>query len=111
MVSVDTFRKLATSFDEVEELPHFDKTSFRIRKKIFSTLEVNRKRACLKFTELQQADFTAYDSDIVYPVPGKWGKMGWTYFELSKVPSAMLKDALRISYQNIAPGKRKIKIR
>jgi hypothetical protein len=103
MVSVNTFRKMVTSFKEVEELPHFDKTSFRVRKKIFSTLEVKRKRACLKFTDMQQADFIAYNSDIVYPVPGKWGKMGWTYFELSKVPSSIVKDALRISYLDIAP--------
>lgn len=33
MVSVDTVRQLALSFDEAVELPHFDRASFRIKKK------------------------------------------------------------------------------
>ena len=39
MVSIDTFRKLALSFDEAVEQPHFEKPSFRVNKKIFATLD------------------------------------------------------------------------
>lgn len=39
MVSIDTLRKLALSFPEVTEEPHFEKTSFRVKKKIFATYD------------------------------------------------------------------------
>ena len=39
MVSIDTFRKLALSFPEATEEPHFEKTSFRVKKKIFATYD------------------------------------------------------------------------
>jgi hypothetical protein len=33
MVPIDTFRKLALSFPEATEEPHFEKTSFRVKRK------------------------------------------------------------------------------
>jgi predicted DNA-binding protein (MmcQ/YjbR family) len=43
-------RELALAFDEVEEKPHFDKTSFRVNKKIFATLNEKDNRATLKLS-------------------------------------------------------------
>lgn len=39
MFSIESFRKLAMSFPNATELPHFEKTSFRINKKIFATFD------------------------------------------------------------------------
>ena len=36
MATIETFRALALSFPETVGLPHFDLTSFRIKKKIFA---------------------------------------------------------------------------
>ena len=105
MVSVENFRKLALSFDQVVELPHFEKTSFRVNKKIFSTLDLNSEIAMVKFTEIEQSVFCAFDKTIIYPVPGAWGKKGATFIELKKVRKDMLKDALTVSYCNVAPAK------
>lgn len=105
MVSIDNFKKIALSFDEAQELPHFEKTSFRINKKIFATLDIEKKRAVLKFTEIDQSVFGAFDKTIIYPVPGAWGKKGFTYVELQKVRTDMLKDAITVSYCNVAPKK------
>ncbi|MBL7921442.1 MAG: MmcQ/YjbR family DNA-binding protein [Bacteroidia bacterium] len=105
MVSIESFKKLALSFDEVQELPHFEKTSFRVNKKIFATLDISKKRACLKFTEIEQSVFGAFDKTIIYPAPGAWGKKGFTYVELKKVRTDMLKDAIVVSYCNVAPKK------
>jgi hypothetical protein len=52
MVSIETFRKLALSFPEATEEPHFEKSSFRIRKKIFATFDEKNNRAVLKLNEL-----------------------------------------------------------
>ncbi len=44
MVSIEIFRKLAMSFPETTEEPHFEKTSFRIKKKIFATFDEKNNR-------------------------------------------------------------------
>lgn len=107
MVNVETFRKLALSFSDTTEQPHFDKTSFRINKKIFATLDVKISRACLMLSEIDQSVFSAYDKSIIYPVPNKWGKQGATFVELKRVRKAMLKDALEQAYNKITQKKRK----
>lgn len=58
MVSIDTFRKLALSYPEVTEEPHFEKTSFRVKKKIFATYDALKKRACIKLSEIDQDIFS-----------------------------------------------------
>ncbi len=85
MVSIETFRQLALSLPNTNEEPHFEKTSFRINKKIFATLDVKNNRACLLFDVIQQSVFSAYDNTIIYPVPNKWGQKGATFVELKKV--------------------------
>lgn len=105
MVGTETLRQLALAFDETEELPHFEKTSFRVKKKIFATLDHAAKRACVKLSPVDQSVFSAYDASIIYPVPGAWGKQGWTYIELKKVRKTVLKDALTCAYRAVAPPK------
>ena len=39
MVTVGTFRQMALSLPGAVELPHFDRASFRVNKKIFATLD------------------------------------------------------------------------
>jgi hypothetical protein len=103
MVTIETFRKIALSFPETVELPHFDLASFRVKKKIFATLSSEKQRAMLKLSLTDQSVFCAFDKNIIYPVPGAWGKKGCTYFELSKIKKEMLKDALKQAYCNLAP--------
>lgn len=106
MVLIDTFRKLAMSFPDATEEPHFEKTSFRINKKIFATFDEKNNRAVLKLNEIDQSVFCASSEMIFYPVPNKWGKQGWTIVELSKVRPEMFEDALIRSYQNIISKKK-----
>ena len=105
MVSINNFRKLAISFEAASELPHFEKTSFRVNKKIFATLDETKSRAVVKFTTEEQPVFCLYDNTIIYPVPGKWGLQGWTMIELQKIKTAMLKDIVTTSYRAVAPKK------
>ena len=101
MISVDTFRQLALSFPGTIELPHFEKTSFRVNKKIFATLDTNKKIASLKLSPTDQSVFCLVDKNIIYPVPNKWGQQGWTLFELAKMKKALMKDALNVAYQTV----------
>ncbi len=103
MISIETFRQISLSFEEAVEEPHFEKTSFRVKKKIFATLDLANKKVVLKLSAIQQSVFCAFDRLIIYPVNGSWGKQGWTIVELKKVKKDVLKDALTTSYCNVAP--------
>ena len=106
MVSIETFRKLALSFENAAEEPHFEKTSFRVKKKIFATYDEKKNHAVLKFNEIDQSVFCASSEMIFYPIPNKWGKQGWTIVELSKVRTEMFADALLLSYQSVSSKKK-----
>jgi predicted DNA-binding protein (MmcQ/YjbR family) len=105
MITNAQFKKMALRLPEAVEQPHFENTSFRIQKKIFATLNEKEKRACVKFNEVDQSAFSAYDNTAIYAVPNKWGKQGWTLIELSKVKKEVLEDALKTSYRTVAPKK------
>jgi len=102
MINTETFRELALSYPQVEELPHFEKASFRIKNKIFATLTPEKNRACIKLSKNDQYAFCAFDETIVYPVNNKWGLHGWTLIDLKKVKVKILKQALRASYNEVA---------
>ena len=99
------FRKLALSFPEAVEAPHFEKASFRVAKRIFATLSATDHQACVKLSEIDQSVFCAFDKAVIFPVPNKWGKQGWTLINLKSVKKAMLLDALAAAYCSVAPGR------
>jgi predicted DNA-binding protein (MmcQ/YjbR family) len=105
MVSPDEVRKYALSFEGASEEPHFDKISFRVRGKIFATLNLEHNRACVRLTSIDQNVFCAYKEDVIYPVPNAWGKYGWTLINLKKVRKDMFKDAMTSAYCCVAPAK------
>lgn len=105
MVSLDSVRKFALTLPEAEEMPHFEKASFRIKKKVFATLDMKKKRSVVKLSALDQSTFCSYDDSIIYPAKGAWGKHGWTIIELKKVPKKLFEDLLITSYCEVAPEK------
>ncbi len=105
MISRDEVRKFALSFEGASEEPHFNKTSFRVRGKIFATLNLEHDRACIRLTPIDQNVFCAYKEDVIYPVPNAWGKQGWTLINLKKVRKDMFKDAMTSAYCCVAPSK------
>ena len=107
MVTQQTFVKLALSFPETEEQPHFHLRSFRFGKKIFSTLWEKENKVMIKLPVVEQSVFCSFDQHVFYPVPGAWGKAGATFVNLAKVRKDMLRDALSVAYQTIAQPKPK----
>ncbi len=105
MVSIDTFRKLALSFPEATEELYFEKTSFRVKKKIFATYDERKNRACIKLSEIDQDVFSSAGKTIIFPVDNKWGKQGWTLIEMTKVHKDLFIDALITAYCEVAPKK------
>lgn len=88
MVSIDEFRKSAMSFPDATEEPHFEKISFRIKKKIFASFDGKNNQAVLKLNEIDQSVFCASSENIFYVRP------------------EMFEDALIRSYENVAAKKK-----
>jgi predicted DNA-binding protein (MmcQ/YjbR family) len=105
MVTLDTFRKLACSFPETTEEPHFEKISFRVKKKIFATYNDKTKSACLKLSAIDQNVFSSLNTSIIYPLDNIWGKKGWTIIEMQNVHNELFADALTTAYCYTAPKK------
>lgn len=103
MITTETFRQMALSFEGAVEMPHFGKPSFRVNQKIFATLDEKAARAVVKLTDVEQSVFCGYDHTIMQPVNGGWGKQGWTVINLKTVSPEILRDALTTSYCNVAP--------
>ena len=101
MVNIDTFRKIALAFPEATEEAHFEKTSFRVKKKIFVTYVDIKKRACIKLSEIDQDVFSSADKSITFPLDNKW----WTLIEMNKVHKDLFIDALTTAYCEVAPKK------
>ncbi|HEY8396443.1 MAG TPA: MmcQ/YjbR family DNA-binding protein [Flavihumibacter sp.] len=111
MVSLAGFREMASSFEQAETSPHFEKESFRVKKKIFATLDLTRHRGTVRLSGVDQSVFCAIDPAIIYPVEGGWGRQGWTHVELKKVKKDLLLDLLTTAYCTVAPPKLAAKYR
>ncbi len=98
MITISDARKLALSFPEVIELPHFHLASFRANEKIFATLWEKEKRMMVKLSPVDQSVFCDLNKGVIYPVPNKWGLQGATFVELQKVKKGVLKDAIECAY-------------
>jgi predicted DNA-binding protein (MmcQ/YjbR family) len=105
MINEEKIREIAMALPEVNEAPHFEKTSFRIGKKIFVTLNLQENRFCVKLSEIDQDVFSAFDRSVIFPVPNKWGKQGWTLVDMGKVREDMTVDILKSAYCAVAPKK------
>ena len=102
MVTINSVRIIALSFPETTEQPHFEKSSFRVGKKIFATLDTKNNQICVKLSLIDQDVFSAFDRSIIYPVPNKWGAQGWTFINLKKIHKETLIDVLTTAYHQVA---------
>ncbi len=102
MVELETVRAFALSLPGTEEYDHFGKPAFRANKHTFATLWVPEQRVMVKLSLIDQSVFSAFDPEVVYPVPNKWGLKGCTFFELTKVRQDIIEDALTTAWHQSA---------
>jgi hypothetical protein len=105
LVSIASARQLALSLPQVEERSHFNLPDFRINKKIFASIHGNKNLMMVKLSPLDQAAFCSFNKEIIFPVPGGWGKHGSTFVDLKKVKEDLLEQALTAAWKNAAPPK------
>jgi hypothetical protein len=95
-------RRIALSLEGVSEAPHFDRAAFRYAK-IFVTLAADGLTANFKYTPDQQEFKCMLDPAAFAPVPGGWGRMGYTTAILEKLDEQGLRAALDMAYGNALP--------
>lgn len=104
MISIQQARETALSLPEAEEKKHFDIPDFRIKNKVFATLHEKEHRMVVKLTAVDQSVFCAFDKEVIFPVPGGWGRQGWTFINLKKIRKEMFLDALTTAWKTVAPA-------
>ena len=98
---IAAFRSFALSLPEAVELPHFERASFRVRKRIFATLRASDGMAVLKLPREEQAALVAMHPEIYAVTP--WGHQGWTSVDLDRADPAELRELLVEAWRGVAP--------
>ncbi len=98
MVTPEEAHSIALSFEGADEKPHFHRTAFTVNGKIFATLLAKDGTLNLMFDLQTQFIFCPPDSDIIFPVPNKWGLKGATTINLNKANMRLVKSALKEAY-------------
>ena len=106
MATGKDLRRLALGLEGTTETPHFDRAAIK-EARIYVTLAADGKTANFKFTPEDQEFKCMLAPEAFAPVPGGWGKMGWTTATLANLKVAELKGALETAYQHALPKKPK----
>ena len=111
------FRKIALSFEGVEQGSHMGAVDFRVGGRIFATLASEKLGyGNLIISPDLQKELISQRPDLFLPVAGGWGRMGATHIRLADATAADLKRALRVAWKhriekNAQAGKRPRKSR
>lgn len=106
-MTAEDIRAIALSLPEAMELPHFEKTSFRVGGKIFATLTPDGARLMVKLPEEIKDSLKQSDPEAILPLPGAWDRGGSTLIEVARMDARRLADLIRLAWRNTAPAKLK----
>ncbi len=102
MATADDLRRIALSLEGTWETPHFDRTAFKVAR-TYATLAADGKTANLIFS-LDEQEWRCMRAPLAYaPVPGGWGRMGFTTTTLSALSEEELFDALKTAWKLALP--------
>ena len=99
------FKELVLTFPKTIESPHRNMICYKVKGKIFVTHNQKENRCCVKLSQEEQPLFCMIDKEIIYEVPNKWGKNGWTLVNLKLIEKEQLMEVLTAAYCNVAPFK------
>ncbi|NEU11478.1 MmcQ/YjbR family DNA-binding protein [Methylobacterium sp. BTF04] len=97
-------RALALMLPEVTEGAHSGHPDFRVDGHIFATLWVEEERVVLKLAPADQAGLVEAEPDLFTPLPGAWGRRGWTTLDLWDSDEETLRSALLSAWRRVVPA-------
>src|SRR4051812_49542071 len=103
-MSASHFRRTALALPGAVEGAHQRTADFRVGKRIFATLGYpDDAWGMVKLTQAQQSMLVDAEPEIFRPVPGGWGRQGYTNVRLAKADATTLRSALGLAWGNVAP--------
>ena len=88
-MSSNRFRRIALALPGAIEASHQGNADFRVGKRIFATLGYpDDDWGMVKLTPEQQSVLVEAEPDIFRPVPGGWGRQGYTNVRLASADQA-----------------------
>ena len=108
MAAADDLRRLALALPGAVAYPHFDRTAFKVAR-TFVTLAPDGLSANFKFSPEEQEFKCLLAPDIFAPVPGGWGRMGFTCARLAAMSADDLKAALEMTHAHAVKIKKRAK--
>ncbi len=91
------------SLPEATEAPHFERTSFRVRKKIFATLAEKEGQAVVWVAPREKLYGLLRAQPNVFIDHGGWTRMGALGVHLAKIDPALFRELLVDSWRRRAP--------
>ncbi|MCX8470276.1 MAG: hypothetical protein ORN55_00725 [Chitinophagaceae bacterium] len=103
MITEQEFHAMAmgiqlTSFETKGEV-----TRYMVCKKKFASIRYYKGRASVKLSILDQDVFCSFDTMVMYPIPNRAGKNGWTHINVNNIKKDMCLDAITMAYCEVAP--------
>ena len=98
-------RRIALALPEAAEADHHGSPSYVVRKKIFATVGETQGRFTIKLDPEDRANLMAGHAGVIEPVPGYWGRSGWTLVSLAACDPALATTLLRMAWAVVAPKK------
>jgi len=100
----DALRRLALSLPEAHEAPHFERTSFRIGKKIFATLTRDGREAMVRVAEPDDVEGLLSTYPDAFFSYGTWTtRNGALGVRLAEVNPALMRQLVTAAWKSIAP--------
>lgn len=110
MVTPERFQQLCLALEGTSEVPHFDRRAYRTKRKMFATLPPDGRTANLLLVPELQTAVVETLPHAFKPVPGGWGRMGYTTVDLAEVTEEELVRVLQESHALASePARRKPK--
>lgn len=100
----DALRRLALSLPEAHEAPHFERTSFRVGKKIFATMTADGREAMVRLESPDDVEGLLATHPGVFFSYGTWTiRNGALGVRLAKASAAMMRQLVVGAWKGVAP--------
>jgi len=107
-VTAQRARTLALSLEGATSYPHFDRIAFRTERRTFATLALDGADLNFMCDLVEQQRLCELAPQAIAPVPGGWGRMGWTRIDLKKIDAVTFTTVLKAAHARAnAPRTRK----
>src|ERR1700738_2053378 len=102
MATGKDLRRIALALEGTTEAPHFDRAAFKAAR-IYATLAADGRTSNLKLSPDEQEFKCLLAPKAFAPVPGGWGKQGWTTATLSELNAAELRAVRQTAWRHPQP--------